>query len=98
MTMIEEANAVTAGRVGNGIARGMLVEFERELVTTRKFLERVPGDRLTWRAHEESMTVGQLALHIAAVPMAVVQLSQMDESAPPDFQQSGIRSRKACGK
>lgn len=69
----------------NEIARGLLEEFERELATTRTFLERVPPDRLTWRPHEKSMTAGQLALHIAEAPAGVVNLSLPDEAAPPDF-------------
>jgi uncharacterized damage-inducible protein DinB len=70
---------------GHNIARAMLEEFERELATTRKFLERVPEERLTWRPHEKSMTAGQLALHIASVPAGVLKLSLTDEAAPPDF-------------
>jgi uncharacterized damage-inducible protein DinB len=69
----------------DSIAQAMLEEFERELVTTRKFLERVPDERLTWRPHEKSMTGGQLALHIANVPSGVLKLSLTDEAVPPDF-------------
>jgi hypothetical protein len=43
-----------------------------ELATTRKFLERMPDERLTWRPHEKSMTAGQLALHIAQTPEGVL--------------------------
>jgi uncharacterized damage-inducible protein DinB len=67
------------------IAQALLSEFERELGTTRKFLERVPEERLTWRPHEKSMTAGQLALHIATVPSGVLELALPDESSPPDF-------------
>jgi len=67
------------------IAPAMLDEFERELPTTKKFLERLPDDRLTWRPHEKSMTAGQLALHIAQSPEGVLNLSLADEAAPPDF-------------
>lgn len=67
------------------IATSLLAEFEQELGTTRKFLERVPEDRLTWRPHEKSMTAGQLALHIAQSPAGVLRLSEPDEAAPPDF-------------
>jgi hypothetical protein len=63
----------------------MLVEFERELGTTRKFLERLPVDRLTWRPHEKSMTAGQLALHIAEVPGRALEMVLADEASPPDF-------------
>jgi len=69
----------------DGIARAMLAEFERELPTTRKFLERLPADRLAWRPHEKSMTAGQLALHIAEVPRGVLNLALADEASPPDL-------------
>ena len=67
------------------IAESILEEFEQELGTTRKFLERVPGDKLTWRPHDKSMTAGQLALHIAQVPAGVLEFSRPDEAPPPDF-------------
>ena len=44
---------------------GMLQELEHEAQTTRRVLERVPDNKLTWRPHEKARTLGQLALHIA---------------------------------
>jgi uncharacterized damage-inducible protein DinB len=70
---------------GYEIAASLLAEFEHELGTTRKFLERVPAERLDWRPQEKSMTVGQLALHIAQTPAGVLRLSERDEAAPPNF-------------
>lgn len=70
---------------GHEIATSLLAEFEQELGTTRKFLQRVPEGRLAWRPHEKSMTTGQLALHIAQTPQGVLRLSEPDEAAPPDF-------------
>ena len=67
------------------IARAMLDEFERELPTTRTFIERVPADRLTWRPHEKSMTAGQLALHIAQTHEGVVRFALPDEATAPEF-------------
>ena len=63
------AEAVTA----NSIAQSMLGEFETQAPITRKFLERLPEDKLTWKPHEKSMTAGQLALHLAVVPASVVK-------------------------
>ena len=40
------------------------MEFENETKTTRKHLERLPNDKLDWRPHEKSFTVGGLASHI----------------------------------
>jgi len=67
------------------IANAMLGEFENESRITRKFLERVPQDKLGWRPHEKSHTAGELALHIANVPGNVVRSALVDESPVPDF-------------
>jgi uncharacterized damage-inducible protein DinB len=53
----------------------ILQELEQETQTTRRVLERVPQDQLTWRPHEKSRTLGQLALHIATVPGGVAELA-----------------------
>ncbi len=52
----------------------MLQELEVEAQTTRRVLERVPDDRLSWRPHPKSRTLGQLALHIAMLPGIVAEL------------------------
>ena len=50
------------------IAESMLAEFETQAPITRRFLERLPEDKLTWKPHEKSMSAGQLAYHLAFVP------------------------------
>jgi len=62
--------------VTNSIAESFLAEFEAQAPVTRKFLERLPEDKLTWKPHERSMTAGQLALHIATTTGGIVQLVQ----------------------
>lgn len=62
--------------VANSIAQSFLAEFEAQAPVTRKFLERLPEDKLTWKPHEKSMTAGQLALHIATTTGGIVQLVQ----------------------
>ncbi len=42
-----------------------LTEFDREMATTRKILERVPLEREDWAPHEKSMKLGNLATHVA---------------------------------
>jgi uncharacterized damage-inducible protein DinB len=69
----------------NSIAGGMLEEFERELVTTRRFLDRLPGDKLTWRPHAKSMSAGQLGYHIAETPAGALRFALQDRGSPPDF-------------
>lgn len=68
------------------IAQSLLAEFEAQAPVTRKFLERLPNDKLTWKPHPRSMTAGQLAYHLAFVPGGVVRGAQKDQIAPPDFQ------------
>jgi uncharacterized damage-inducible protein DinB len=53
----------------------LLQELEQEADATRRVLERVPNDRLTWRPHVKSRTLGQLALHVAMVPGAVAEFA-----------------------
>lgn len=67
------------------IAAQLLAEFEQEAQTTRKFLERLPADKLEWRPHPKSMTAGQLAMHIAIVPGQVIQMAQGDEFSISNF-------------
>ena len=46
----------------------MLLELAQEATTTRRLLERVPHDQLAWKPHATSLSLGQLALHVAAAP------------------------------
>jgi len=51
-----------------GLGSLLLPEFDHEMAGTRKTLERVPEDRLAWRPHAKSMTLGALASHLANLP------------------------------
>ena len=52
----------------------LLAELDQEAATTRRVLERVPGDKLGWKPHAKSMSLGQLALHVASIPGAIAKL------------------------
>jgi len=67
------------------IAQEFLAEFEDQAPVTRRFLERVPEDKLTWKPHAKSMTAGQLALHIAQVPGGIVRFVQTASGEAPNF-------------
>lgn len=67
------------------LAKSMLAEFETQAPITRKFLERLPEDKLTWKPHQKSMTAGQLALHIAGVPGGIVRFVQNSPAQAPNF-------------
>lgn len=49
------------------IAQVLLPEFDREMATTRKMLERFPEDKVEWRPHETCMTLGRLAGHVVEI-------------------------------
>src|SRR5262245_31509227 len=49
----------------------LIQEFEQEAKTTRRVLERVPSDKLAWAPHTKSMSLGRLAMHLAAAPAAI---------------------------
>lgn len=46
----------------------LLKEFDQEAVITRKMLSIVPDDKYDWKPHPKSMTLRQLATHIAEIP------------------------------
>ena len=50
------------------IAQMLLPEFDQEMANTRKALERIPEDKLSWKPDPKSMTMGRLAGHIAEMP------------------------------
>lgn len=46
-------------------------ELQHEAISTRKVLERIPMDKLSWKPHEKSMSLGSLAKHVAELPMLI---------------------------
>jgi uncharacterized damage-inducible protein DinB len=62
---------------------GLLAELEEEAQTTRRVLERIPQAHLSWKPHPKSMSLGQLALHVATVPGAVAELAAVDMVPEP---------------
>ena len=74
------------------IADMLLQELEMEAKTTRRVLERVPDDKLGFKPHEKSWTLGQLALHIANLPGGIANLSTMSPAQAPGFNQGSAKS------
>ncbi len=60
------------------ISQTLLPEFDQEMASTRKILERVPEDKFTYKPHEKSMTLGRLAGHIAEMPSWAVHTMQLE--------------------
>lgn len=60
------------------VSDDLLLEFSEELKSTRRIMDRVPGDKLTWKPHEKSWSLGQLAMHIPGVPGFIAAMTAAD--------------------
>jgi uncharacterized damage-inducible protein DinB len=69
-TMLEQAEQARV------LAAPLLQEFREETATTKRVLDRVPADKLAWKPHAKSMTLGQLAWHVATIPGNISRLAQ----------------------
>jgi uncharacterized damage-inducible protein DinB len=66
-----------------------LAEFDHEMGTTRKLLDRVPDAELAWKPHDKSMSLGRLATHVATIPhwsesILKTQSFNMADAPPPE--------------
>jgi len=68
-----------------GLSVLLLPEFDHEMANTRKTLERIPEDRLGWKPHVKSWTMGDRATHLAIIPIWTVHTIEEDslDLAPP---------------
>jgi uncharacterized damage-inducible protein DinB len=53
----------------------MINELRQEAVVTKRVLERVPENKLAWKPHDKSMSLGQLAFHVAGIPGDLARLA-----------------------
>ncbi|MBZ0114182.1 MAG: DinB family protein [Thermoanaerobaculia bacterium] len=74
------------------IAQQLTQELHQEADATRRVLERVPADHLSWRPHAKSMSLGQLALHIATTPGQVAELASQPSIDLPNSVQTEASS------
>jgi len=49
------------------LSQSLLPEFDHEMANTRKVLERIPEDKLNWKVHEKSNTIGWVGMHMAGI-------------------------------
>jgi hypothetical protein len=80
----------TAGR--QSIANPLIAELKREAQITRRVLEGVPQDKLSWRPHPKSMSLGQPALHVATTPGGVSRILINDSYEVGTFTQPEVAS------
>lgn len=60
----------------------LLKEFRDEMPATRRVLERVPNDKLSWKPHPKSRALGELAGHVANIPGLLVNIATSHEFSP----------------
>ena len=71
----------------------LLAELDREAAATRRVLERVPEDKLAWKPHRKSMSLGTLGLHVAMVPGRVAEFLSERVREAPTFAAPEARSK-----
>jgi uncharacterized damage-inducible protein DinB len=67
------------------LAQMLLPEFDHEMANTRRLLEIVPGAEAAWQPHPKSYSLGDLAAHIAMLPLwgrLVLQQPELDLGLP----------------
>jgi len=70
------------------IGGALLPEFDQEMATTRRLLERVPSDKGTWKPHPKSFALGHLAQLLAWMPgwvTGTLQSTELDVAGTPAY-------------
>jgi len=81
------------------IKDALLPEFDHEMATTRRLLERLPEAEFAWKPHDRSMALGQLAGHIANLPQwcsATLASTVFDLDALPDDARPQLPASRAA--
>jgi uncharacterized damage-inducible protein DinB len=81
------------------ISDALLPEFDQETANTRKTLERVPDDKLDWKPHPKSFSMGSLATHICGLTGWTADVLEKDsyDFAPPGgqpYKDEPVKSQK----
>src|SRR6266852_3284082 len=72
----------------------ILMELDQEAQITKRVLDRIPDDKLAWKPHPRSYSLGQLALHVASTPGNVAALAVPDTKEASNFSQPEAKSRQ----
>lgn len=63
------------------MVEAILKEFRDEVPATRRVLERIPQDKLSWKPHPKSRSLGELATHVANLHGMAEKIATSDEFA-----------------
>src|SRR5438067_11712518 len=78
-----------------GLKDGLIAEVKHESASTQKMLERVPYESFSWKPHEKSRTLGEVATHIAQVPRWISNVLLIDDY---DFNTQSFKSGTAASQ
>jgi uncharacterized damage-inducible protein DinB len=78
----------------------LLAEFDHEMATTRRLLERVTDQSLSWTPHAKSMDMARLASHVAELPnwtATTITTDELDMNPPggPGYQPTVFKEAQA---
>jgi uncharacterized damage-inducible protein DinB len=76
------------------IVESILNELREESVATRRILERIPSDKLSFRPHQRSRPLGELAMHVANIPRISEKIANHDEWSPGGAPTAAAGSRE----
>lgn len=91
---IADPTAPAAAARRHQSAELLAAELQQEAATTRRVLERLPEDRLSWRPHPKSMSLGQLAMHVAGLPLGIAQFVEPLVTEFPEVPLPEARTRE----
>lgn len=67
------------------IADSILMEMDQEAEITKRLLDIIPEDKLSWRPHPKAKSLGELAMHLATLQRGVAELGLSDLAEVPEF-------------
>ena len=77
------------------LKEALLAEYDHEVATTRRLLDRIPDAQLGWKPHDKSMSLAGLATHLANLPnwggLIMSDASFDMATAPPHLAERGSR-------
>jgi uncharacterized damage-inducible protein DinB len=72
------------------VADTLLPEFDQEMATTRRLLERVPSDKGAWKPHQKSFPLAHLAQLLSGMPGWITNMltqTSLDLASFPGYSQ-----------
>ncbi|MCF4102520.1 DinB family protein [Gillisia sp. M10.2A] len=70
----------------------LVPELKHEAAITQKFLKRIPNDKMDWRPHPKSMTMGELGNHLAEIPGWITGTMETDEMDMEGYEPTRFKS------